>query len=114
VDDILDITQTQDILGKPACGDIAQGKKTLPILFMKEHLQGPELDRLLAMVGHSVSQDDRTWVSSILQTSGALAKTVSIASNLAQEARSAIEALPSSQFRDSMAEFTQFILVRGS
>jgi len=38
IDDVLDITQRQDALGKPSCGDIVEGKKTLPILFMREGL----------------------------------------------------------------------------
>ena len=31
VDDILDIAQPPSVLGKPSCGDIVEGKRTLPI-----------------------------------------------------------------------------------
>lgn len=112
IDDILDITQTQSVLGKPACGDIAQQKKTLPILFMKETLQGQDRQRLDAMAGRPVSEDDRAWACALVQSSGALARTGAIAVEYAIKARSALDPLPASPFKDSMTSFTNFVIRR--
>src|SRR4029079_14486584 len=33
VDDLLDLTSTKDVLGKPVASDLKEGKMTLPVLF---------------------------------------------------------------------------------
>jgi heptaprenyl diphosphate synthase len=47
VDDILDVTSTDEQLGKPAGHDIAEGVYTLPVLRCLASAEGPELRSLL-------------------------------------------------------------------
>jgi octaprenyl-diphosphate synthase len=104
IDDILDLTQDQAILGKPSCGDIAEGKKTLPVLYMEAALPESERAHLEQLMGRALTDEDREWVARSLDTSGARARTEALARKYADDALNALAPLPSNDF----------ILVRGS
>ncbi|NIA13817.1 MAG: hypothetical protein GWP08_07025 [Nitrospiraceae bacterium] len=113
-DDILDIAQPSDALGKPSCGDIVQGKRTVPLLFMREALDLTERKRLDALSGTPLDEADRAWVGQALAASGARERTESLARDYARAACDALAALPDSPHKDSMAGLTEFVLTRGS
>lgn len=114
VDDLLDLSQDPATLGKPAFGDIVEGKKTLPILFMREGLDATSNERLDAMKGSNLSEADRHWVSEMLETTGARERTEQIAREYVEEARAAIASVPNSVYRDAMLGLAEFVVVRGS
>jgi len=113
IDDILDLVQDQETLGKPSCGDIAEGKRTLPILYMREGLPPDDADRLAGMAGRPLSDDERAWTARAFERSGARLRTERIARSYASAAQHALGPLPSSAFKESMLGLTEFVLVRG-
>ncbi|HRI89975.1 MAG TPA: polyprenyl synthetase family protein [Candidatus Hydrogenedentes bacterium] len=114
VDDLLDLTRDEEALGKPAFGDLVEGKKTLPILFLRESLDASDCDRLDGLKGHPVSDADRAWVSEAIDSSGARERTEAIAREYLDEARAALAGLPISPYRESLLGITEFVLVRGA
>ena len=114
IDDVLDLCQPETALGKPSCGDIVEGKRTLPILYLRDGLDQPDRARLLAMEGAEISEDDREWVASAMEATGAREHTETLARQYAAEARAALEELPASPYRDSMANLADFVLARGA
>lgn len=114
VDDILDLSQSEAALGKPVCGDIAESKVTLPILFMGEALTGDDQRRFKAMAGTALTDEDRSWVGAVLESTGARKQTEDVAQRHIDDARTALHQLPQSRCRDAMAQLLEFILVRGS
>lgn len=114
VDDMLDITQTTEQLGKPSCGDIVEGKKTIPIMHLKNGLQGADLARLEAMRDTDISDDDRAWVIAKAEETGAREKTEAITNAYADEARGHLAQLPPSPYRDAMEGIIEFVMVRVS
>lgn len=114
VDDLIDLTQTAAVLGKPSCGDIVEGKRTLPIMYMREGLDEDERARLDAMRNAEMSEVDRAWVHEAVERTGARERTEAEARHFADEALEALTELPSSEFRDSMEGIVEFILVRSS
>jgi octaprenyl-diphosphate synthase len=114
VDDVLDITQSTEQLGKPACGDIVEGKKTIPIMHLKSGLDRGDLERLEAMRGSDISEDDRGWVISKSEETGARDKAEAITRSYADEARRHLGQLPPSPYRDSMEGIVEFVMVRVS
>lgn len=114
VDDVLDITQTTEQLGKPACGDIVEGKKTIPIMHLKHGLNGADSSRLDAMRGADISEADREWVISKAEETGAKVKAEAITRSYADEARRHLAQLPPSPYRESMEGIVEFVLVRVS
>jgi len=112
VDDLLDLTQPATSLGKPACGDIAEGKKTIPIMLLREGLDTDETARIDAMRDAEITPDDREWVERKVDETGARARTETIAREYAQQALAQTATLPPSAYRDAMEGLVEFVLVR--
>jgi len=114
VDDVLDITQTTEQLGKPACGDIVEGKKTIPIMHLRHGLDANDTKRLDAMRNTDISEEDREWVIAKAEETGAREKAEAITRSYADEARRHLDQLPPSPYRDSMDGIVEFVTVRVS
>lgn len=114
VDDLLDLTQDEAMLGKPACGDVVEGKKTLPLLYMRDGLDAAGIARLERMRGGELTASDHAWVAEALETTGALARTEAEARAFVDEAVKRLKSLPPSEYRETMTNLAEFVLVRGS
>lgn len=112
VDDILDITQSTEQLGKPSCGDIVEGKKTIPIMHLKHGLTGADRARLDAMRGTDITGEDRAWIVARAEETGAREKTEALTNAYADEARRHLAQLPPSVYRDSMEGIVEFVMIR--
>ncbi len=113
-DDLLDLSQTEAKLGKPACGDIVEGKPTLPIRHMRKVLTPDEQARLDAMKDATISDADRTWIAEALERTGARAHTETVAQRHIDDAQAALDTLPASDCREAMTKILGFVLVRGA
>jgi geranylgeranyl pyrophosphate synthase len=92
-DDILDVVGTEADLGKPAGQDLAEGIYTLPVLLtLDDPVHGPELRDLL---GQPLGVPEQEKARSIVAGSGAIAASVQVARNYAEDAASAALAGPS-------------------
>ncbi len=114
IDDILDLAQHQDALGKPSCGDIVEGKQTLPLLYLREALEPNGRDRLRQLLGRPIADADRRWVADALTNTGAKVRAEAIARQYADVACLALETLPPTPHKESMRGLADFILVRNS
>jgi len=112
VDDILDVTQTASSLGKPSCGDVVEGKRTLPILYMREKLSAAELEQLNGYRDQDLSEADQTWIAAKIEETGARERSEAEARAYAAEALAALAPLPPSPYRESMEGLVEFVLVR--
>ncbi|HLL74434.1 MAG TPA: polyprenyl synthetase family protein [Pyrinomonadaceae bacterium] len=112
VDDLLDFTATEDVLGKPAGVDLLEGKLTLPLI----HLLGR--DESLRRSVQSVMREGaynsitRARLVEAAERTGALAEARARARDFADAARAALDALPASEFKDALASLPIFILER--
>lgn len=114
IDDVLDFTQDQRALGKPSCGDIVEGKETLPIMFMREALDAAGRERLRGLVGRPITDDDRRWAAEALVATGAKSRAEAVARQYADMACLALDPLPSTPHKESMRGLAEFILIRHS
>lgn len=112
VDDLLDVTQPASQLGKPACGDLAEGKKTIPIMHLREGLDAAELARLDGLRDAEITDADREWVTAMVERTGAREKTEALAREYIAEALQLLGELPPSEYRDAMEGLTEFVMVR--
>lgn len=112
VDDMLDLTQDEATLGKPACGDLIEGKMTLPILYMREAMDAAPVARLDAMAGAELTELDRQWVRETVRATGALQRTEELARDYVARASRALDHLPPSVYTSSMAGIADFIIER--
>ena len=112
IDDLLDLEQDEATLGKPSCGDVSEGKTTLPILYLKESMDPGEAERLEDLMGYPVSEGDRTWVRARLKDTGVVDRVNAMAHDYVQEARDALSPLPQSAFIEAMLGIAEFVLSR--
>jgi len=62
IDDILDIVQTSEELGKPAMNDFVEGKTTLPYIYLYKKLDSIGKERLKSLHTKQLSEDDMDWL----------------------------------------------------
>ena len=112
LDDLLDLTQPASVLGKPACGDITEGKHTLPLFMLRHALNSSEREQLTAMTGKTLSEEEQGWVREVVTKREIDKATCSRAEQYINQATAAIAPLPDSVFKDSMTALAHFVLVR--
>ncbi|HEY9284776.1 MAG TPA: polyprenyl synthetase family protein [Pyrinomonadaceae bacterium] len=112
VDDLLDFTATEDVLGKPAGVDLLEGKLTLPLI----HLLGR--DESLRRPVQSVMREGaykaipRARLVEAAHKTGALSEARARARDFADAARAALDLLPASAHKDALRSLPTFILER--
>ncbi len=62
IDDLLDITQDSQTLGKPSMHDFVEGKTTLPYIYLYEALNNTGRDKLVSMHGRELRQSEQEWI----------------------------------------------------
>jgi len=100
VDDLLDLTASADVLGKPAGSDLRSGVYTLPVVWALRGAHGSDLRRLLQQ--RPVGDGTVTGVRDLLERSGALRHAAEVAGAMARRAQAALGALPDSQHRAAL------------
>ena len=91
IDDILDITQSAEHLGKPAMHDYEEGKTTLPYIYLYEALDEADRAKLLAMHGRPVTEENGAWIRERMAATGALERAKNEAAELVREAIALME-----------------------
>ena len=97
VDDVLDLRESTDEIGKPASLDLRQGTVTLPtMLFFQQHdYDGHEAELVRRAVnGDEITDDIYTNATAVIRESGALELAVEIAEGYVTAAKAALESIP--------------------
>ncbi len=90
IDDILDITATEEVLGKPAMNDYVEGKCTLPYIYLYEELNANDKERLVSSHAKEISKDETLWIQEKMQEHTTVEKSFQLAQNLSNEAQIAM------------------------
>jgi len=101
VDDLLDITATDEQLGKPAGHDMEEGVYTLPVLRTLAGTDGVAAE-LFQLLGSPLSPHDRHHALSLVRSNGGVASAASTARDLALEAAALCDDLPPSTATDAL------------
>lgn len=111
VDDLLDITADEEVLGKPVGSDLASGVLTLPVLHaMKAPAARDSIRKVLADPPLSAAQVDE--VLGLVRANGALAYTQSAAISFADTARSHLRQVPPGPTNDLLATIAAEVVTR--
>jgi len=111
-DDLLDLDQDEETLGKPSCGDLAEGKMTLPILYLRDAMSPEDVARLDAFAHTPMTPDDRAWVRQMLGATGAREKTELLARDYVAKGKATLDALPPSPQTEALLGIADFVLLR--
>jgi octaprenyl-diphosphate synthase len=113
VDDILDLTASQESLGKPVASDLREGKVTLPVIHLLEGAEPAHREKV-ARVLQDGSFEHVAWheIVELLDGCGALERARSRAREYAQQAADLLDGFPASEARDCLQELPRFVVER--
>ncbi|MDY0052168.1 MAG: polyprenyl synthetase family protein, partial [Aliarcobacter sp.] len=89
VDDILDITQDSQTLGKPAMLDFVEGKVTIPYLLLYERLENKT--KLEALYKKELTPDENLWIKEQMDITKALEDSILQAKEIGNSAINAVK-----------------------
>lgn len=111
VDDVLDYSGSEDEIGKSLGDDLAEGKPTLPLIHV---IQNGNRDQS-GLVRSALENGGRELFGEIIkavQATGGLEAAMSVAEGEIDQAKSALAALPDSQYKDALLQFAGFAVAR--
>ena len=114
IDDILDYTEDQSTIGKPAGNDLRQGMVTLPLIYaLQESSQNGHHQQVQHLLSESVRAEEeiQNTVNWVTQGYGVQRAQVD-ASAYADKAREALYHFPASPNRDVLDELINFVVKR--
>lgn len=112
IDDLLDFTSTEETLGKASGADLLGGKVTLPLIYLRE--SDPSVLEMVQQVLHDGNYEkvSQEALFEALSRTDALERARARADEYAENARTALEVLPESEYCDSLRELPTYILNR--
>jgi octaprenyl-diphosphate synthase len=113
VDDLLDFTATESVLGKPVGGDLREGKMTLPAIYTYESAPAAGRRRFEQVI-EDRGYDAIPWpeVQAMVASSGALERARRESREQADLALAAMLEFPPSPWRDALARLPEMVVAR--
>ena len=113
VDDVLDLTATEEVLGKPVASDLREGKATLPVIHAIDH--GTARDRQAiqrVLDDRAFDRVKREEIQEILKRNGSVEYAMAAADHYAEQARQALAGLPDSDYKRALLWAPDFVVAR--
>ena len=108
VDDILDFTSSDEILGKPAASDLRSGNLTAPALYAMQ-----EVPYLRTLVEREFSQpEDTEQAIDLVHSSSGIERAMDLANHHGQQAMTCLSKLPPSASRQALEDISEYVLRR--
>ncbi|HEX7158630.1 MAG TPA: polyprenyl synthetase family protein [Edaphobacter sp.] len=113
VDDILDLTATEDVLGKPVASDLREGKATLAVIHALERGTGADREAIRTVLSdRSFDRVSHAQILEILQRHGSIDYAMDTACAYAEAARQSIADLPPSEAKRALLWVPGFVTTR--
>jgi octaprenyl-diphosphate synthase len=111
IDDVLDYSSDQSVIGKNVGDDLAEGKATLPLIYVMKHGTREQGELVRHAIEHG-GLDELGPVLQAIRASGALDYARAQARSESDAAGAALDALPRSKYRDYLLQLTDFAVTR--
>jgi octaprenyl-diphosphate synthase len=113
VDDLLDYTADEAVLGKPVGGDLREGKVTLPVIYLLERADGTASDLVRRIVSHRAFVPEE-WreLSRLLGEYHAIDSAYLKAVEFVNTAKRWLEAFPATREREALLALSDYVLSR--
>lgn len=113
VDDVLDLTATEEVLGKPVASDLREGKATLAVIHSIDH--GTAQDRKAiqrVLDDRSFENVSRERIQQILVRNGSIEYAMSVADRYAEQSRKALASISESEYKRALLWVPDFVVAR--
>ncbi len=113
VDDVLDLTASEDILGKPVGSDLREGKVTMAVIHALERCTDAERRRIQKVLDERAFRSvTHAQILDILTRYGSLDAALARASQFAADAKKAICSFPDSEIKRALLWVPEFVVSR--
>lgn len=113
VDDVLDLTATEEVLGKPVASDLREGKATIAVIHALENGTPAERDAILTVLAdENFSRVSHDQILAALASNGSVDYAMNMAYTYAETARQAIASLPDSDYKRALLWVPDFVVAR--
>ena len=113
VDDVLDLTATEDVLGKPVASDLREGKVTMAVIHALERCTPDERSKIETILrDRAFNGVTHSQILAILNRYGSLDYAHAEAAKYADAARNAICSFPDSESKRALLWAPEFVVAR--
>ncbi|MCK4962992.1 MAG: polyprenyl synthetase family protein, partial [Anaerolineales bacterium] len=112
-DDILGIVGDEKQLGKPVGSDIREGKRTTVIYYAFKNASPGQKERLLSVLGNQKATEGQIKETAelLVQLEG-VSETKRMAKRIIEEARTELDVLPESKYKELLLAWADFMISR--
>jgi octaprenyl-diphosphate synthase len=115
IDDILDFTSSEEVLGKPIGSDLREGKLTLPLIYLLQKCNPDEASKVAQVLEEGGYRSVRfEEIMEMIERYGTLDAARGRARQYAETAKSCLEIFPESLHKDALRSLADFIVERDS
>ena len=113
VDDVLDLTASEEVLGKPVASDLREGKATMAVIHAVERCTPQERLKIETVLQHGAFNGvSHAEVLEILQRYGSLDAATARAAHYAESAQKSICTFPDSEIKRALLWAPEFVVAR--
>jgi octaprenyl-diphosphate synthase len=113
VDDVLDLTASPDVLGKPVASDLREGKATMAVIHALERCTSEERQKIQTILQERAFNGvTHAHILQILERYGSVEAATTRAAQYAESARRAICTFPDSEIKRALLWAPEFVVMR--
>ncbi|MGD2245116.1 MAG: polyprenyl synthetase family protein [Candidatus Aminicenantes bacterium] len=113
IDDLLDFSGDEGVLGKPVLSDLSERRITFPLIYTIRSDGEKNRNRISSILKEKVlSEESKQEILSMVKANGALDYTYLKAEEFSLKSKEQIEQFPKSAYRDTLAMVSDFVLNR--
>jgi octaprenyl-diphosphate synthase len=113
VDDVLDLTASEDVLGKPVASDLREGKATMAVIHALERCTAEERAKIETVLQHGAFNGvTHGQILEILERYGSLEAATDRAARYAESAQKSICSFPDSEIKRALLWAPEFVVAR--
>ena len=113
VDDVLDLTASEDVLGKPVASDLREGKATMAVIHALERCTAEERSKIETVLQHGAFNGvTHGQILEILERYGSLEAATDRAARYAESAQKSICSFPDSEIKRALLWAPEFVVAR--
>ncbi len=113
IDDVLDFTSSEEVLGKPTGNDLREGRVTMPLIYLLQRCTQEEAQKVKPVLAEGGFNSLRfSEILDLIDRYDTLRAAREKAQEFAQKARRSLEIFPDNPYKDALRSLPDFMLDR--